>query len=309
MSQLAVKPRSSTSRLQTHVARLEQEHPPLDVASVDFTVRRPRKVIERYGRVLDYMARTELEVERNVRELDVLMPDPPELDQYFYRHVWGPQELQHGLILDRLQAELGLPLSAPNVSTIPLKLRVLGGIAHVAAVQDVVRMLYYLTGMTTERSAVLAYQHLHEGLVAMGEDAIADTAVAPIRRQEPGHYAYYQMSARQLWARLSPWQQWLTRRLRSISFAPVGANSSQELRQVGDMMLAFDIRERAEIDEFARTVARSETELLWAQEAGLGAPSYVADAFARCLELARTQPPLHEPCFHGRVALLDAEDA
>ncbi|WP_246159634.1 GTP-binding protein LepA [Nocardioides antri] len=258
MSPVAAQPKSSLSRLERHVARLEQEHPPLDVTSVDFTVRRPQEVIGRYGRVLDYMARAELEVERNVRELDVLMPEPPELDQYFYRQVWGPQELQHGLILDQLQAELGLPKSAPNVSTVPLKLRVLGGIAHLAAIQDVVRMLYYLTGMTTERSAVLAYQHLYEGLLSMGEDAIAVTAVAPIRRQEPGHYAYYQMSARELWARLTPWQQWLTRRLRSISFAPVGANSPQELRQVGEMMLAFDIRRRGEIDEFARSVARSE---------------------------------------------------
>lgn len=294
MSPVAAQPQSS-SRLENHVARLEQEHPPLELMSVDFTVRRPREVIGRYGRVLDYMARTELEVERNVRELDVLMPDPPELDQYFYRQVWGPQERQHGLILDRLQAELGLPTSTPNVSTVPLKLRVLGGIAHLAAIQDVVRMLYYLTGMTTERSAVLAYQHLHEGLLAMGEDAIAVTAVAPIRRQEPGHYAYYQMSARQLWARLTPWQQWLTRRLRSISFAPVGANSPRELRQVGEMMLAFDIRERDEIDEFARSVARSEAELMWAQDAGLKAPSYVADAFARCLELAQEPSPAHEP--------------
>lgn len=295
MGQFASQPQFSPSRMATHVARLEQEHPPLSLASVDFTVLQPRKVIERYGRVLDYMARTELEVERNVLELDVLLPDPPELDQYFYRQVWGPQEMQHGLILDRLQAELGLPASTPNVTAIPVKVRVLGGIAHLAPIQDVVRMLYYLTGMTTERSAVLAYQHLFEGLVEMGEDPIAVTAVAPIRRQEPGHYAYYQMSARQLWTRLAPWQQWLTRRLRSASFAPVGANSPHELRQVGEMMLAFDIRERAEVDGFAHTVARSESDLLWAQSAGLNAPAYVTDAFARCLELARAEPRLHEP--------------
>ena len=27
----------------------------------------------------------------------------------FYRDVWGPQEIQHGLILDRLQEDLGWP--------------------------------------------------------------------------------------------------------------------------------------------------------------------------------------------------------
>ncbi len=283
---LASRPKAGSSRLRNHVAKLEQEHPPLDLRTVDFTVRAPRAVTERYAPVLDYMARAELEVERNVLELDALLPDPPEIDQYFYRRVWGPQERQHGLILDRLLAELGLPPSTPDVSGVPLKLRLLGGIAQLAAVQDVVRMLYYLTGTTTERSALLAYQHLHDGLLEMGEDAIALTAIAPVRRQEPGHYAYYQYAARELWARLAPWQRWLTRRLRSASFAPVAANSPPQLRQVGQMMLAFGIRERSEVVEFARTVARLEGELLTAQEAGLGAPSYVVDSFARCLELA-----------------------
>lgn len=276
----------SQPRLDVHVARLAEEHPPLDVAAVDFTVRHPEQVASRYGRVLDYMARAELEVERNILELDVLLPDPPELDQYFYRHVWGPQELQHGLILARLQVELGLAPPRPEVSTIPLKLRLLGGIAHVPAVQDVVRMLYYLTGMTTERSALLAYQHLHDGLLEIGETAIATTAVAPIRRQEPGHFAFYQLSARGLWENMRPWQRWLTRRLRSVSFAPVGANSTDQMRQVGEMMLAFGISGRAGVSGFARTVARLEAELLWAQAAGLGAPPYVLDSFARCLELA-----------------------
>jgi hypothetical protein len=55
-------------RLVDQVERLGAEHPPIDVASVDFTVRRPDLLLERFGRVLDYMARAELEVERNVLE-------------------------------------------------------------------------------------------------------------------------------------------------------------------------------------------------------------------------------------------------
>ena len=38
-------------------------------------------------------------------------------------------------------------------------------------------MLYYLTGMATERSAVLAYNLLHEGVSELGEAAVADTIV------------------------------------------------------------------------------------------------------------------------------------
>lgn len=278
---------TTAARLSTHVDRLLQEHPPLDVDAVDLTVGDPARVAARYGRVLDYMARAELEVERNVLELDVLLPDPPEIDRHFYRDVWGPQELQHGLILDGLLAQLDLPPSTPEVAAIPVKLRILGGIAHIGAVQDVVRMLYYLTGMTTERSALLAYQHLYDGLLAMGEHAIAHTAVAPIRRQEPGHYAFYQLSSRDLWSRLSPWQRWLVRRLRAASFAPVSANSDAQLAQVGEMMLAFGVEDDGQVSEFARTVARLEAELVCAQAAGLGAPPYVVASFRRCLALAK----------------------
>ena len=52
-------------RLRDHVDRLGAEHPPLELASVDFTVHQPQLVASRFGRVLDYMARAELEVERN----------------------------------------------------------------------------------------------------------------------------------------------------------------------------------------------------------------------------------------------------
>lgn len=40
--------------------------------------RRPDLVRDRFGTVLDHLARTELEVERNVLELATLLPDPPE---------------------------------------------------------------------------------------------------------------------------------------------------------------------------------------------------------------------------------------
>src|SRR4051794_25131605 len=94
-------------RLVEHVDRLAQEHPPIDLASVDYTVRRPRALRERYGPVLAYMARVELEVERNVRELTALLPHPPEIDRRFYAEVWSPQEIRHGVILDGLQVRLG----------------------------------------------------------------------------------------------------------------------------------------------------------------------------------------------------------
>jgi hypothetical protein len=273
-------------RLFDHVARLGTEHPPLELDDVDFTVVRPSLVRERFGAVLDYMARAELEVERNVLELTTLLPDPPEIDRVFYRDVWGPQEARHGLILDELQVLIGRPPATTDLRTVSAKIKLLGALAHLTPIQDVVRMLYYLTGMSTERSALLAYQRLHEGLVAMEEHAVATTVVMPIRRQEPGHYAFYQMSAHRLWVTLSPWQRWLVRRLRGLSFTPVGANSESQKADVGDMMRGLGIDTAQEAESFASQVARVELDLLFARQEGLAAPPYIARAFREAVELA-----------------------
>ncbi len=102
-------PRSTELRLVEHVDRLGDEHPPIDLATVDFSVRNPSMLNARYGHVLDYMARVELEVDRNVLELTAMLPDPPEIDRVFYADVWQPQEIRHGQILDELQVRIGRP--------------------------------------------------------------------------------------------------------------------------------------------------------------------------------------------------------
>jgi hypothetical protein len=272
------------ARLAEHVDRLGHEHPPIDLASVDYAVRRPAELNARYGHVLDYMARVELEVDRNVLELTTLLPDPPEIDRRFYAEVWHPQETRHGLILDRLQVHLGRPPAQADLTSVGIKMRILGALAHLDAFQDVCRMLYYLTGMATERSAVLAYNLLHQGVVELGEDAVARTVIAPIKRQEPGHYAFYQLSARGLWAQLASWQRWMVRRMCSLSFAPVGANDRDQLAAFGDLMRTLRIDRRP--DDFAAQISRVERELLWAHRRGLRVPPYVAKAFREAVELA-----------------------
>ena len=156
-------------RLIEHVDRLAVEHPPIDLDSVDYAVRNPVEFEARFGHVLDYMARVELEVDRNVLELTTMLPDPPEIDRVFYADVWQPQEIRHGLILDALQVHLGRQPADADLDSLGLKLKVLGALSHLGVFQDVCRMLYYLTGMATERSAVLAYNFLHDGVMQMGE--------------------------------------------------------------------------------------------------------------------------------------------
>src|SRR6478752_4663245 len=274
-------------RLAEHVDRLGLEHPPIDLASVDYAVRRPTELNDRYGHVLDYMARVELEVDRNVLELTTLLLDPPEIDRRFYAEVWQPQEIRHGEILDELQVQLGRPAAAPDLTSLGTKMRILGALAHLDPFQDVCRMLYYLTGMATERSAVLAYNLLHDGVVEMGEPAIAQTVIAPIKRQEPGHYAFYQLSARGLWSQLAAWQKWMVRRMRSLSFAPVGANNATQKADFGHMLATLRIDQ--DVDNFAGQISRVERELLWAHQRGLKVPPYVTKAFREAVELAEVR--------------------
>ena len=281
------KPRSTEARLADHVERLGEEHPPIDLATVDFTVQRPDVLNARYGHVLDYMARVELEVDRNVLELTTMLPDPPEVDRVFYADVWQPQEIRHGQILDELQVRIGRPNADADLDHVGLKLRVLGALAHVGPIQDVVRMLYYLTGMSTERSAVLAYNLLYDGVSELGETAVAETVIAPIRRQEPGHYAFYKMSARGLAEQLAPWQRWLVRHLRRISFAPVGANNDRQRADFGEVMATLGIDK--DIEQFAVQISRVERELLWARDRGIKVPDYVVAGFRRAVELAEAR--------------------
>jgi hypothetical protein len=285
---------SAELRLTEHVARLADDHPPIRLDSVDFTVRQPREFERRFGHVLDYMARVELEVDRNVLELTTMLPDPPQIDRHFYADVWQPQEIQHGLILDRLQVELGRESAEPDLDSIGIKLKILGALAHLPPFQDVCRMLYYLTGMSTERSAVLAYNLLHAGTLDMGETAIAETVIGQIKRQEPGHFAFYQLSARGLWSELSAWQRWMVRLMRRVSFAPVGANNARQKADFGDVLATLGIAE--DTDGFAGQISRVEQELLWARQRGLTVPDYISRAFREAVELARDRS--HVPHLH-----------
>ncbi|MEU4191942.1 GTP-binding protein LepA [Kribbella sp. NPDC026611] len=274
------------SKLTDHVDRLGEEHPPIRLDSVDYTIKDPRAFAEQFGPVVAYMTRVELEVERNVLELNLLLPDAPEVDRHFYNDVWMPQETHHGLILDKLQQEAGLDASQPNLDDIDLSLKILGALGKIPGVQDISRMLYYLTGLATERSAVLAYNRLHSGLLHLGERAIARTVVAPIRRQEPGHFAYYQLAANQLWDQLSSWQKWLTRALRKRTFEVVGAYNKRQVADLGDVLYQLDIRGQEALREHARQIGRAELELMFAHRRGLRVPDYVFKAFRRAAELA-----------------------
>jgi len=105
----------TSTKIAEHVQRLGELYPPIRLDSVDRTIKNPELVKRRFGHVIDYLARVELEVDRNVLEILCLLPDVDDINKTFYANVWQPQEIHHGLILDWLQTDLGHPPARPHL--------------------------------------------------------------------------------------------------------------------------------------------------------------------------------------------------
>ncbi|MET9312503.1 GTP-binding protein LepA [Kribbella sp. NPDC003505] len=275
----------SPQGLRRFVEQFAEDRPPLSLGGADLTIRRPDLVRQRYGAVFNYLARVELDVERNVLELRALMPDATDTDRFFYEDVWSPQELQHGVLLDAVQQRCGLTPATGDVN-VSARIQLVGLLSHLPGMLGVVRLLYYLTGAATERSAVVAYSRLVDGLRRIGEHAIAETVVAPIKRQEPGHFAFYRLSAEVLVGAegLRDWQLQLARILRRRSFKPVGVNNRRQLADFGDVARSLGLDR--DLLEVARQISLVERELLWARHAGLQVPQYILSALRNAIELS-----------------------
>ncbi|WP_425310276.1 GTP-binding protein LepA [Ammonicoccus fulvus] len=274
-------------KIREHVERLGEQHPPIALASVDRTVKNPDVVREKFGHVIEYLARVELEVDRNVLELLVLLPRTKEVDRMFYEDVWQPQEIQHGLIIDQLGQDIGLAPAEPMLE-VQTSMKILGALSHIPAIGEVTRLLYYLTGASTERQAVLAYNTLSRAMAELEEKAISETIIGPIKQQEPGHFAFYQMAAREMveGGRLKPWQLWMAREIRSFSYGLVGTNGKKYYTaDMGGVMEALGFTD--DLEGFAKDVGRFEAKVLWANRNGMAFPPYVLRALRDSLALYR----------------------
>jgi hypothetical protein len=277
----------ASRKIAEHVERLGELYPPIRLDSVDRTIKRPQLVARRFGHVIDYLARVELEVDRNVLELLCLLPDMDEVNEKFYAEVWQPQEIQHGLVLDRLQQDLGRQPARPQLD-VSFGIKILGALVQLKPIQDIAKLLYYLTGASTERQAVITYNRFNDGLREIGETAISETIITPIKQQEPGHFAFYQMSATAMIEDkvLKPWQLFLARVMRERSYHLVGTNSMKRYTaDVGGVMvdLGFD----ADLEGYSREVGRVEHRLLWAHKHGMDFPPYILKALRESVDLYR----------------------
>jgi len=286
---MATVPRQhiTQKKIAEHVQRLGELYPPIRLNSVDRTVKRPWLVAKKFGHVIDYLARVELEVDRNVLELLVLLPDVDEINKTFYADVWQPQEIQHGLILDRLQQDLGRTAAKPELE-LSFGIKILGALAHLKPIQEIAKLMYFLTGASTERQAVLAYNKINKGMQELGEAAISETIITPIKQQEPGHFAFYQMSATAMIQDgvLKPWQLFLTRVMREKSYHLVGTNHRKRYKaDLGSVMTTLGIDD--DLEGYAREVGRVENRLLWAHKHGMEFPPYILKAIRESVELYR----------------------
>ncbi len=274
-------------KIAEHVQRLGELYPPIPLDSVDRTIKRPWIVARKFGHVIDYLARVELEVDRNVLELLVLLPEADETNKTFYADVWQPQEIQHGLILDRLQQDLGRTAADPHLD-VSFGIKILGALAHLKPIQDIAKLMYFLTGASTERQAVIAYNKINRGMQRLGETAISETIITPIKQQEPGHFAFYQMSATAMIQDkvLKPWQLFLTRVMREKSYNLVGTNKMKQYKaDMGGVMADLGLDD--DLEGYAREVGRVENRLLWAHKQGMEFPPYILKALKESVELYR----------------------
>ena len=168
----------------------------------------------------------------------------------------------------------------------------MGAIAHLPIVHEVIRLLYYLTGATTQKAAMTAYQAMSDGLRQMGETAIQRTVVDAIKVQEPGHFAFYRLSAAEMVqaGMLAPWQLHLTRLLRSRYFGLVGAKTREERADYGGVIVNLGLD--AEMERQVRDIVRVETHLLSAHKNGLDVPAYALKAFRDAADLYRERAAL-----------------
>ncbi|NLT29451.1 MAG: GTP-binding protein LepA [Propionibacterium sp.] len=275
------------TKIRDHVSRLGELYPPIPLSSIDRTVQNPDLVRDRYGHLLTYLARVELEVDRNVLELLTVLPDVEENDRFFYEDVWQPQEIQHGIILDQLGQDIGMLPSEPMLE-VNWKYKLLGALGRFRGIQDVSRLLYYLTGASTERQAVLAYNTFTDGLAELGEQAMVETVITPIKRQEPGHFAFYRMSAEYMvnTYKMKPWQLWLTRMLRKVSYNLVGTNGLPRFKQdMGSVIATLGVD--ADLEKYAKEIGRLEARVLWANRNGMEFPPYFLTALRESVEMYR----------------------
>ena len=90
-----------------------------------------------------------------------------------------------------------------------------------------------------ERLAFSAYERMSEVLVELGEQALVETLMKPLRRDESAHLGYYRTAARDLRDRLDRWQLFVARNVIAHTYSPVGAGAPRDRPAFGATIRAL----------------------------------------------------------------------
>jgi len=218
-----------------YLERFDAKSPPLDPGTVDYDFRNPDAVREQLGHVLDYGYRIETEVARNVAEIAIVFHqlDPNNLR---FIEIWEPQEVQHGIILGRAEEAMGRTPSDVNLEEVSTTVKIAGILTQcVPLVERPIVANYLVTGASTEKGATSLYSHIYDGLVGMGEKRFADTGIAQIKKQEPGHFGFYRKQYEWLRPQMSDWDMRLARGIKRLGNPNVfpGATNKERKASLG----------------------------------------------------------------------------
>lgn len=264
--------------------------PAIPLESVDYSVQQQALLADgihplqskEWGDVFAYFGRVETESERNALELAVLLPHADEHTQRFI-DIWEIQEGRHGQIFDNLLDSLGHEPQVPDLNNISRTIKVGGLLAHIPGMHDVMLHTYLTTGATHEKLTAIGYELVKKQLAALGETALLETAIVPIKLQESKHYAYYKRSGEDVRDRLAPWQILASRTIKTHTYAPVGAGTTSQKADFGG--ISETLTQGKGVDAFADPVQKVAQDLLVAKDDGLKLPPFVRKGLQEAVEL------------------------
>ncbi|MDQ2973532.1 MAG: hypothetical protein M3Q79_03565 [bacterium] len=257
---------------------------PIQLGSVDFTVNNPELLMRQLGPVFSYFGRVEHEVSTD--PLTTMMPRLGTEYKGYKSHgtdfldIWVPQEKAHGDIFDGLQMEIGQK-PADYDASVSRRDRLVGAMGRLSSsVHGVFEMLYLARGAMHERLTFQGCDLMADKFKTLGEEALLQTMILPIRVQEAMHLGYYRAAAKELKQHLEPWQLWLARKLSLATYAPVGAESEADKPDFGEVAstLAGD-----KIDDFSNPIQAIAQDLLNSEGSKI-LPKFVLKAITSCVD-------------------------
>jgi hypothetical protein len=261
------------------LAHIERK-PPLIIDDVDFRVNDPANAAKRLARPLAYSQRVEAVV--TGLGIETLLPRHDPTVRRFLE-IWTDDETTHGRALARLLHELNLPHHVVTPSRLPPHnhlAKLLGVLSHRA--HEVVEMIWATQGAMNEHLAMSAYLRMGHIAQELGEHHLYETLFRRLRSHEAAHKSFYAAHAREVAAKLLPWQKKLARLVVVKTYAPVGAGGKPDKPAFGHTVrdLATDVDWRTVIADPVQQVAER---LL---NDGDPLPPFVRESMEECLAAA-----------------------